>query len=158
MPAASAPPASPYRVLRLGPAHRDVAKRMFAVMAEGFDEEHEELSSEYVDKLLARDDFWAVAALEGEEVVGGLTAHTLLMTREEAREIFIYDIAVHPQQQRKGIGSLLMRHLLELGAEAGIGDVFVPADNADPHALDFYRAVGGTAVPVTFFTFSRDSA
>ena len=38
----------------------------------------------------------------------------------------------------------------------GIERVFVAADDADAHALEFYRAVGGVASPVTMFVF--DSA
>ena len=33
-------------------------------------------------------------------------------------------------------------------------DIFVPADDDDIHALDFYRALGGEESPVTFFTFA----
>jgi len=33
--------------------------------------------------------------------------------------------------------------------------VFVPADNEDDDALDFYRALGGTPSSVTFFSFSE---
>jgi aminoglycoside 3-N-acetyltransferase I len=39
-------------------------------------------------------------------------------------------------------------------AEAGIHVLFVPADNEDTHALDFYTALGGEAAPVTIFTFT----
>jgi aminoglycoside 3-N-acetyltransferase I len=31
----------------------------------------------------------------------------------------------------------------------------VPADEEDDHAIEFYRALGAEASPVTFFTFSR---
>jgi len=37
---------------------------------------------------------------------------------------------------------------------SGFTSVFVPADDEDQHALDFYRAVGGQAQSVTFFNFS----
>jgi hypothetical protein len=35
-----------------------------------------------------------------------------------------------------------------------IAELFVAADNEDTHALDFYRALGGTASPVTIFEFA----
>jgi aminoglycoside 3-N-acetyltransferase I len=31
--------------------------------------------------------------------------------------------------------------------------MFVAADNEDVHAIDFYKALGGTDSPVTMFTF-----
>ena len=42
-----------------------------------------------------------------------------------------------------------------LAAAEGIGVVFVPADDEDTHALDFYRAMGGEPQPVTIFTFDK---
>ena len=123
------------------------------MMAKVFEEEHRELGDEYVDHLLARADFWVLAALDGEGVVGGLTAHALPMTRSESQELFIYDVAVHGGHQRRGVGRLLLTHLQRIAREAGILVSFVPADDEDKHALDFYRAVGGIPQKVTFFTF-----
>jgi aminoglycoside 3-N-acetyltransferase I len=123
------------------------------MMAAVFDEDHQALSDRYVDQLLAREEFWAIAALSGEEVVGGLTAHTLPMTRTESREIFIYDVAVRSDHQRQGIGRRLLLHLQQAAAASGITGVFVPADAGDLGALDFYRALGGAETPVAFFTF-----
>lgn len=125
------------------------------MMGAVFEEDCDELSDGYLGRLLARTDFWALAAFVGDELVGGMTAHTLPMTRTESSEVFIYDIAVRGDQQRKGIGRLLVSHLRAEAAALGIVDVFVPADNDDTHALDFYRALGGAAAPVTIFTFGR---
>jgi len=47
----------------------------------------------------------------------------------------------------------LVTHLLEAAAAEGIGTAFVPADNEDTHALDFYRAIGGSESAVRFFVF-----
>ena len=140
-------------VRRLAAGDRTLARTTFAAMAEVFEEPHAPLSDGYLDRLLLRDDFWALAALAGDEVVGGLTAHTLPMTRAETSEIFIYDIAVRAEHQRRGVGRQLMLALRDAAAARGIDELFVPADDADAHALDFYRALGGTASPVTFFTF-----
>jgi aminoglycoside 3-N-acetyltransferase I len=114
----------------------------------------EPLGEAYLDRLLRRDDFWAIAALTDDgELVGGMTAHSLPMTRAEASEIFIYDIAVRSDHRRKGVGRLLMMQLRREAASIGIEDVFVPADDDDLHALDFYRALGGVPSNVTIFTF-----
>ena len=139
---------------RLGAGERDAARRLFALMAGVFGEECEPLSDAYLDRLLGRDDFWAVAAFAGDELVGGLTAHTLPMTRAEGSEIFIYDVAVQAAHQRRGVGRRLMAALRDAAADAGIAELFVPADDEDVHALDFYRALGGVPSPVTIFTFS----
>jgi aminoglycoside 3-N-acetyltransferase I len=142
------------RTKRLTAADRELARKLFAVMAEAFEEDCEPLSDAYLDRLLNRTEFFTIAAFVGDEIVGGITAHTLPMTRAESSEVFIYDIAVRKDQRRKGAGRLLMAALREGAAAVGIHDVFVPADNDDTHALDFYRALGGVASPVTLFSFS----
>ena len=142
-------------IVKLTPADRETAKSTFAMMAEIFGEDSSPLGDGYLEKLLAKDQFWAFAALIGDEVVGGATAHVLPMTRAEVQELFIYDIAVAKSHQRKGIGRRLLAAVRESAAGAGIRYVFVPADNEDDDALDFYRALGGTPSSVTFFSFSE---
>jgi len=141
------------RSVRLKAADRDLARALFALMAEVFEEGCEPLSDGYLDRLLGRPEFWALAALDGEEIIGGLTAHVLPMTSAETSELFIYDVAVRRDRQRSGVGRRLIADLRDQAAAAGIEVLFVPADNDDTHALGFYRALGGVAAPVTLFTF-----
>lgn len=143
---------------RLAIGNRELARRLFAMMADVFDEPNEALGDAYLDALLRREDFWAVAALAADEVVGGMTAHTLPMTRGESAELFIYDVAVRADRQRQGVGRRLVASLREDAARAGIADVFVPAETEDAHALDFYRALGGEPTPVVMFTFAAPRA
>ena len=63
----------------------------------------------------------------GTHIIGGLTAHTLPMTRDESAEIFIYDLAVRADRQRRGVGRLLINTLRADATAAGIGVVFVAA-------------------------------
>ncbi|MGH7437353.1 MAG: GNAT family N-acetyltransferase [Polyangiaceae bacterium] len=143
------------KTVRLGPADAALARTMFAMMAAVFSEPTGVLSDEYIAHLLGRADFWALAAIEGDEVVGGLTAHTLPMTRAEGSEVFLYDLAVRPDRQRTGIGRSLVARLREGAAACGADNVFVPADDEDDHAIEFYRALGGSPSPVTIFTFEH---
>ena len=140
-------------VRRLTTDDLDDARRLFEVMSQVFEERSEALSGEYLNRLLSRDDFWVFAAFRGSEVIGGLTAHTLPMTRSQVSEIFIYDLAVGVEHQRTGVGRKLIHAVLAAAAHSGVDTVIVPADNEDDHALEFYRAVGGTPSEVTFFTW-----
>ena len=144
------------QIRRVAAGDRDLARDLFAMMAAVFAEDSGALSDRYLDRLLGSEDFWALAAVAGDEVVGGLTAHTLPMTRSESSEVFIYDIAVRQDHQRQGVGRQLIAALRESISAAGIQVIFVPADNDDAHALEFYRALGGQASPVTFFTFAAE--
>ena len=138
---------------RLGPGDEHHARELFTLMAEAFEESAEALSTEYVGRLLTSRSFWAVAAFEGGRVVGGITAHTIPMTRSHSAELFVYDLAVHGDFRRHGVGRELVATLRALAAEAGIAEVFVAADEEDSHALEFYRALAGRESPAAFFTW-----
>ena len=130
-----------------------VAKQLFAMMAQAFGEQAEELSDAQVDALLSDSRFWVVSALAGEEVVGGLTAHTIPMTLKPSLGLFVYDVAVRANHRRCGVGRRLMSKLQVEAAKLRIDEIFVLADNEDAHALDFYRALGGVPSAVTMFDF-----
>jgi aminoglycoside 3-N-acetyltransferase I len=132
-----------------------VARATFAVMSKVFAEPTEAISDSYLVGLLSRPQFWAVAALVDDVPIGGLTAHTLPMTTGERSELLMYDVAVHPHYQRQGIGRHLLTFVRDQAAKANIDTVFVPVDNDDAHALDFYRAIGGKATQVTIFTWNN---
>lgn len=131
---------------------------LFEMMARVFEEDFEPLTEDYLGHLLDREDFWALAAFIGPDIVAGLTAHALPMTRSRSSELFIYDLAVRQDHRRQGVGSRLVSELRAAGAAKGIHEIFVPADNEDRHALDFYRALGAAASSVTIFTFSGRDA
>lgn len=144
------------RTLRLTAADVEIARQLFRLMAQVFEEPSEPLSDEYLLKLLSRSDFWAIAAFMDDRLVGGLTAYTLPMTRRQFSEIFIYDIAVRTDRQRQGVGRALISTLRTAAEAEGVHDMFVAADNEDKDALSFYRSLGGEPAAVTFFAFDRD--
>jgi aminoglycoside 3-N-acetyltransferase I len=146
------------RIARLSIDEIDQARALFSLMAGVFETESTPLRHEYLARLLARSDFWAFAASIDGNLVGGLTAFTLPLTRIEESEVFLFDIAVLPQYQRLGIGRRLVAALRAQASAQGISVLWVPADNEDTHALDFYRALGGDPAPVTIFTFSSDGS
>jgi aminoglycoside 3-N-acetyltransferase I len=149
---------SELEVRRLVRGDTAAAVVLFEMMAQVFEEDSEPLSEDYLEDLLGREDFWALAAFVGPDIVAGLTAHTLPMTRSPTSEMFIYDLAVRQDHRRQGIASRLVSELRAAAAIAGIHEIFVPANNEDVHALDFYLAMGATASPVTFFTFKCGDA
>lgn len=126
-------------------------------MAAVFGEPSQVLGDEYLRRLLRDPYFWAIAAWDGEEIIGGVTAHEMRMTRDESSELFIYDVAVREEFQRRGVGRMMMAELRRRAAEQGIGTVLVAADDEDEHAIRFYRALGGQPSPVTFFAFADDA-
>ena len=99
------------RTVRLTRADLALARELFQAMAAVFGEPSEPLDDDYLDRLLGRADFWAMAAFTGDDLAGGLTAHTLPMTTSPSSAIFIYDIAVRAEHQRQGVGRQLVAAL-----------------------------------------------
>ena len=62
---------SSIEVRRLNTDNIDLARRSLRVIAEVFDEPSETLSEAYVASLLARSDFWVLAALLDGVPIGG---------------------------------------------------------------------------------------
>lgn len=141
----------PTTLTRLTSSDPALARETFRVMAEVFDEGFEPLGDAHLLAMLRDPRFWAFAAVEDRAVVGGVTAHALPMTRAPRLELMLFDIAVIPARQRSGVGRALVSALRASAREAGIADTFVLADEEDTHALDFYRALGGTASRVVMF-------
>lgn len=141
-------------IVRLRAGHEPLARAAFAMMGQVFDEEPwVPLGDRYLADLLARPSVHAYAAVVEGDPVGGLVAHALPMTRDETVELLVYDLAVRTDHQRRGVGRALVQRLRDDAAAAGLGEVWVPADDDDLHALEFYRRIGGEAQAVTVFSW-----
>ena len=142
-------------IKRLTAGDTELARSLFSVMVSVLAESSISVSAEYTANLLNRDDVWIIAALVDGQPIAGLTAFVLPRTHTEMAELFIYDIAVAPAHQRQGIGRRLVEMIRGLAAGRGIATTWVAAENADVHALKFYKSLGGIPSPVTVFTFPK---
>jgi aminoglycoside 3-N-acetyltransferase I len=110
----------------------------------------------YLTQLLENPDFIVYAIFFKNEIVGGLTAYELSSYYAESAEVFIYDIAIKPAFQRKGLGRQLLLSLKEYCAQKNIKIMFVEANEEDEHAVDFYHSTGGKAEKVIHFNYYLD--
>lgn len=99
-------------------------------------------SAAYLKKLLNKNDFIALAARDGNDVVGGLVAYELQKFEQERSEIYIYDLAVAEAYRRRGIATALIEHLKTLANERGAYVIFVQADYGDDPAIALYTKLG----------------
>ena len=124
-----------------------------------FESDESAISSETnLLKLLSGNQFVVIAAIYENELVGGLTAYELPMYYSENPEIFLYDLAVKREYQRRGIGKRLIHHLRDYCTKHGIHEFFVLAHAEDEHAVEFYRSTGGKSEEVVNFLYRASNA
>jgi len=99
-------------------------------------------SDEYLTRRLADENFIALVALNGDEVVGGLAAYILNKFEQERSEIYIYDLAVLEAHRRKGIATGLINELKRIARERGAYVIYVQADPPDEPAVKLYESLG----------------
>ena len=107
-------------------------------------------------RLLNNNAFVALVAVDGDKVVGGLTAYELPMYYSDSSEMFLYDLAVGPNHQRMGIGKQLLHGLKEYCMANGIRTFFVMAHEEDVDAIEFYQATDGKGEKVVNFLYESD--
>ncbi|OZB96162.1 GNAT family N-acetyltransferase [Paenibacillus sp. XY044] len=127
-----------------------------------FNKEFETPNTDFVNndniaELLSNPLFICIVGIKGNEVIGGLTGYELPMYDRLGSSLYLYDIAVRRNDQRKGIGSRLVRELVENCKTKQINEIFVQADALDQHAVEFYRKLGGEISSVYHFTFTDKS-
>ena len=126
----------------------DVAhlKSMLRVFGEAFGDvatyQHAVPRHQYLEMLLSKQHFMAVAAMVDGEVVGGLAAYVLDKFEQERREIYIYDFAVSEGHRRLGIATGLIDKLRSIAAERDVYMIFVQADLVDAPAIALYDSLG----------------
>ncbi len=127
-------------------------KALVSVFALAFEQEYS-VTDEYLSKMLEDDKTLILGAFIETKIVGGLVAMEM-MPIHGTKEFFIYDIAVHPEYQKQGLGKALIEHLKLEAKKRGIETIFVEAESEDGGAVAFYRALGGEEVSVNHFNFT----
>ena len=97
---------------------------------------------DYLQSLLAKPHFIVVAALQGNDLVGGLAAYELDKFERDRREIYIYDLAVAKEHRRKGVATGLIEALKGIAKERRAYVIYVQADRADAAAIALYESLG----------------
>ncbi len=140
------PIAAPHEIRKLGPLDLALMHGMLTMFGEAFDDVETYGKARprpaYLERLLASDDFIALAAVARDEVVGGLAAYELRKFEQERSEIYIYDLAVAAAYRRRGIATALIAKLTEHAAARGAYVVYVQADYVDPPAIALYSKLG----------------
>lgn len=133
-------------VRRLASADVPLVRKLNALFGEAFADPEtygaDPPSDAYLKSLLAKEHVVALAALAGEEVMGGLVAYELDKFERMRRELYIYDLAVAAEYRRRGVATALIEHLREIAARRGAWVVYVQADYGDDPAIALYEKLG----------------
>jgi aminoglycoside 3-N-acetyltransferase I len=133
-------------IVRLGPADLDRVRALNSMFGKAFEDPDSYAkappSDAYVQRILARNEVIALAAIEDDEVIGGLVAYVLPKLEQERSEIYIYDLAVAENHRRKGLASALIGELQRLAAKLGAWVIYVQADHGDDPAIALYTKLG----------------
>jgi aminoglycoside 3-N-acetyltransferase I len=121
-------------------------RALLGLFAREFDDPRSYLCAQpedsYLEALLGRDTFVAIAAESAGKVVGGLAGYVLPKFEQARSEFYIYDLAVHSAHRRRGIATGMIRALQRYAAARGIHVIFVQADYGDDPAIALYEKLG----------------
>lgn len=136
----------PIRVRTLGPGDAVSMSAVLSMFGEAFRDmatyTGAQPSAGYLERLLGSETFVAIAALDGDQVVGGLAAYVLPKFERERSEIYIYDLAVAKTHRRRGAATAMIAELQNVGASRGAYVIFVQADYGDEPAIALYTKLG----------------
>ena len=135
-----------FPIQRLGPNDITQMRGINALFADVFEDPEHYASTppadEWLRAQLANPTVIALAALDGEAVVGALTGYVLAKLEQERSEIYIYDLAVAISHQRRGIATALIGHLQDMARQIGAWVIYVQADHGDDPAIALYTKLG----------------
>lgn len=144
--ATAARPPGGWDVRTLGADEPAAMRRLLATFGRAFDDVPTYLDRQpddaYLAALLGSPTFIAIAACDGEQVIGGLAAYVLPKFEQARTECYIDDLAVDAAHRRRGVATALIARLQAIARDRGIYAVFVQADLGDEPAIALYTALG----------------
>ena len=107
----------------------------------------------HLQKMLGNPQHLVFTAWRQGVLAGGATAYVLPEFETEGSLVYLYDLAVKTELQRKGIGQQLIAGMKAYCRQQGFAELFVQADEADGYAVDFYRKTGGEELRAVQFSY-----
>ena len=125
-------------IRRLMPGDESVALRVAALFKSAAS------PSSRPSRFLANGANYLIVAEVASELAGFVIAYRLDRLDRDAGQLFVYEVGVLPQFQRRGIGTQLMRGIRHLVAAEGLMEAFVLTDQANVGAQRLYGGTGAT--------------
>jgi len=93
--------------------------------------------SDYLAEIERRDSFVLKAVVDGE--IGGFLLARTVPGSSEGSDIDLYNIAVRPENSRRGLGTALMAELLNRIDSANIENIWLEVRESNTEAIKFYE-------------------
>ncbi|MEP7321774.1 MAG: GNAT family N-acetyltransferase [Saprospiraceae bacterium] len=141
-------------IIKLEPHDLTLFRNLLILFNEIFESDNETIPGDlYLKSLLSNPNFLVFVLMIEGIVVGGVTAYVLPKYYSEASELYLYDVAIHTDLQRQGLGRDLIETVKQYCFSHKISEAFVDAHAEDTHAFEFYQSTGGRADNVFHFTY-----
>jgi ribosomal protein S18 acetylase RimI-like enzyme len=95
-------------------------------------------------EFLSREGHHLLVAL-GDDRPLGFVSGVETTHPDKGTEMFLYELSVHPDHRRQGIGRALVLALADLARERGCYGMWVATEEGDVPALETYRSAGAEA-------------
>jgi ribosomal protein S18 acetylase RimI-like enzyme len=94
-------------------------------------------------EYLAHDRNYLLLAYLDDEAAGFVRGTELRRLDGPARQMFLYEIGVAPEYQRRGVGAALIRALEQICRDRGFAEMFVFTNRSNVAAMRLYESTGG---------------
>ena len=137
------------------PLGADEAELLERVAADVFDDP---IVRARAREFLADPHHHLVVAIEGDVVVGMVSAVDYLHPDKADPELWINEVGVASSHRGQGLGQALLEATLALGRELGCRVAWVATERSNTPAMRLYAAAGGAEEPqeTVLFTFRLD--
>lgn len=99
--------------------------------------------SEQGEQFIGNNDNALFIAFWEGKASGFLTAHRLQRFDKRKAGVLLYEIGVHPDYRRRGIGKALIEEVKKWAKEVGADKVWVLTDKNNEAAMAMYKSAGG---------------
>jgi ribosomal protein S18 acetylase RimI-like enzyme len=116
-------------------------------------------TQEWTEKFLMSEGHQLLFAVGDEGTPVGFVTGVELTHPDKGTEMFLYELAIHPDHRSRGVGRALVGALADLARERGCYGMWVLTDDDNAAALAVYRAAGaGPPEPSVMlsWTFRRE--
>jgi GNAT superfamily N-acetyltransferase len=121
------------------------------------------VSAAAVAAFLADPRHHIAAAVDGGHIVGFASGVHYFHPDKPVAELFVNEVGVAATHRGRGLGTAVVKCLLDAGRAMGCGEAWVLTDRANAPAMATYASAGGVAAPqdqvmFTFFLGERADA